>query len=116
MGVRGRVGFANGDEALYIGDIVYEHDSSTNKVIGYKRFNSLYEKQLYLEEIVLEERARELAYEGERFYDLMRIACRRGDPSFLADKVASKFSGARREEIREKLMIEENWYIPLFEN
>jgi dipeptidase E len=52
---------------------------------------------------------------GERFYDLMRIAMKRDDPSFLADKVASKFTGAKREEIRLRLMNMDNWYIPLYE-
>lgn len=113
LGVRGRVGFGTGDEALYVRNIVYQHDPETNEVIGYKELNSLHEKQLYLEEILLEEHAREMAFEGERFYELMRIAKRRNDPAFLADKVASKFKGAKREEIRQRLMSEENWYFPL---
>ena len=70
-------------------------------------------KQEYLEERILDERARELAYEGQRFYDLIRVAKRRNDPSFLADKVAAKFSGAKALQIREHLMNEENWYLPL---
>jgi hypothetical protein len=46
----------------------------------------------------------------------MRIAQRRNDPSFLADRVAAKFSGARAEEIRQLLMDENNWYVPLYED
>jgi hypothetical protein len=113
LGVRGRVGFANGDEALYVRNIVYQHDPHTNEVIGFKRLNSLYDKQLYLEEIIMEEHAREFAFEGERFYELMRIAKRRGDPAFLADKVASKFTGPKRDMIRQYLMNEDNWYLQL---
>jgi hypothetical protein len=92
LGIRGRVGFADGDEALYVRNIVYQHDPINNEVIGYRYLNTLEDKQRHLEELFLEERAREMAFEGERFYDLMRIAKRRGEPSFLADKVASKFS------------------------
>jgi starch-binding outer membrane protein, SusD/RagB family len=115
LGIRGRVGLSDGDEALYVGDVVYQHDPATNKVIGYKELEDLYQKQLYLEDIILEEKAREMAYEGERFYDIMRAAKRREDPSYLAEKVASKFSGAKKEEIYQKLLNENNWYIPLFE-
>ncbi|MEX2369724.1 MAG: hypothetical protein WD578_01870 [Bacteroidales bacterium] len=45
----------------------------------------------------------------------MRIAKRRSDPSFLADKVAEKFKGEKKEQIRAYLMNEDNWYIPVFE-
>ena len=122
MGVRGRAGFggevvkgATEDDGVQIGNIVYEHDPNTNKVTGFKYLNTLQDKQEYIEEKIIEERARELAFEGERFYDLMRIAKRRNDPSFLAEKVASKFEGAKREEIRQFLMNEENWYVPYYE-
>ena len=116
MGIRGRVGFGDGDEALYIGNVIYFHDPDNNEVIGYKEFtgsNSLLEKQLFLEEILLEEHARELAFEGERFYEIMRIAKRRNDPSFLANIIAEKFSGTKKEAIRDYLMDENNWYLPL---
>lgn len=114
LGVRGRVGFGTNDDAVYIENIIYKHDPYTNEVIGYHDFtNNLIAKQEYLEEQILDERARELAYEGHRFYDLMRVAKRRNDPSFLADKVAAKFSGSTADQIRELLMNEENWYVPL---
>jgi hypothetical protein len=70
---------------------------------------------MYLEQLILDEKARELAYEGERFYDLMRIAKRRNDPSFLARKVSSKYPSGMREAIYNKLLDEKNWYINLFE-
>lgn len=114
-GVRGRVGFGDGDDAVKVGNIIYRHDPYTNEIIGYYDYtDNLLAKQEYLEDKIIEERARELAFEGERFYDLMRIAKRRNDPSYLADKVAAKFKGARAEEIRQYLMDENNWYITFY--
>jgi hypothetical protein len=116
LGVRGRVGFGDGDDAVAVGNIIYQHDPHTNEVIGYLDYTgNLLKKQEYLEDQIITERARELAFEGERFYDLMRVAKRRGDPSYLAEKVAAKFSGTKAIEIRQFLMNEENWYVPFYD-
>lgn len=111
-GIRGRVGLANNYDAIKIGNIIYQNDPYTNGLTGYLNYQgNLEAKQKYLEDKMLEEKAREMAFEGERFYDLVRIAKRRGDPSILADRVAAKFSGAKADQIRAYLMDEYNWYI-----
>jgi hypothetical protein len=67
-----------------------------------------------VEDLIMEERALELAFEGHRWFDLMRIARHREDPAYLADKVAAKFQDeAKREEVRSRLMDPANWYLPL---
>ncbi|MBD1428627.1 RagB/SusD family nutrient uptake outer membrane protein [Sphingobacterium litopenaei] len=68
-----------------------------------------------LEDKIIEEAALELAFEGGRWSDLMRIARRRNDPSFLAEKVYEKLSKAnnpKAAEVRSKLMNMSNWYLP----
>jgi hypothetical protein len=65
---------------------------------------------LFVENAIVDELAAELAFEGNRFHDLMRIAKRRNDPAFLADKVSRKY--ANKEIVRSKLMDIKNWYLP----
>ncbi len=117
LGIRGRVGFNYGPyDGIQVGNINYMHNPYTNEVTGYTDLTgNLHAKQLYLEELILDERARELAYEGERFYDLMRVAKRRNDPSFLAAKVSAKYPASMRQAIYTKLLDEKNWYINMFD-
>jgi hypothetical protein len=116
LGVRGRVGFTGTYGGIQVGNINYIHNPFTNEVISYTNLTgNLLAKQLYLEELIMDERARELAFEGERFYDLMRVAKRRNDPSFLANKVSAKYPAGMRESIKTKLMDQKNWYINMFD-
>ena len=40
-----------------------------------------------VEDLIIDEEALEFAFEGYRFYDLMRVALRRNDPSYLANRI-----------------------------
>ena len=66
-----------------------------------------------IEELILDEAGLELAFEGNRFFDLMRVANRRPNPGkFMAEKIrargsdAESWSGALESDIK-------NWYLPL---
>lgn len=64
---------------------------------------------------IINEAALELAYEGNRWEDLVRVALRRNNPAFLADKVYEKLNkegNPKAAEVRAKLMIVTNWYLP----
>ncbi len=70
---------------------------------------------LSIESALLNESALELAYEGHRWADLVRISIRRNDPAILANAVFNKLSkdgnpGAAA--ARTKLLDRKNWYLP----
>ncbi len=68
-----------------------------------------------IENNIIDEAALSLAYEGNRWEDLVRISLRRNDPSFLADKIYDKLSkegNPHAAEARAKLMSVNNWYLP----
>lgn len=65
---------------------------------------------LFVEDMIEQELALETAFEGNRFHDLMRIAIRRDDNAYLADKVAAKHK-ENQVAIKSKLMDRANWYL-----
>ncbi len=118
LGVRGRVGFGGAfwEDGARIGNYIYIHDPVTNKILSFRDLQSdFYEKQKVLEQYVMDERARELAFEGERYYDLVRVARRREDPAYLASEISEKYPSGKREQIYNLLLSEENWVIHYFE-
>jgi hypothetical protein len=75
-----------------------------------KQQANLNDSVLYVEDLIQQELALETAFEGNRFQDLMRIALRRNDPSYLANKIYAKHT-ASGNPISKDLTNPENWYI-----
>lgn len=72
----------------------------------------LVEKQMEaVEEMIVNEQALETAFEGYRFYDLMRVAYRRNDPSYLANKVYSRRGNKGSADINTNLLDPNNWFL-----
>lgn len=70
---------------------------------------------LGLEDKLIDEAALELAFEGNRWADLLRIARRQNNPAFLADRIYQKLLKAgdpNASSARSRLMDPSNWYLP----
>jgi hypothetical protein len=65
-----------------------------------------------VEDLIVNEMALETAFEGLRYYTLMRIAMRRNNNSYLAEPI-SRREGEKNMERYEKLMNRDNWYLPI---
>ncbi len=68
-----------------------------------------------IEDGIIKEGALENAFEGTRWPDLVRVAQRRNDPAFLADKIYNKLlkdGSGNAAAVRTKLMDPANWYLP----
>lgn len=64
----------------------------------------------FVEDKIEQELSLETAFGGNRFHDLMRLAIRRNDNAYLADKIAAKHRD-NAEAIRKTLMERPNWYL-----
>jgi len=64
-----------------------------------------------IEDYILRERGLELGFEGDRWYDIMRIARRRGN-QYLVDRVKKRAPVSEHAYLQATLIDQKNWYLP----
>lgn len=65
-----------------------------------------------VEDMIMREMTLEEAFEGQRYYNLMRISLRRNDPAYLAKPIANR-TGEENTTLLSHLMDKSNWYLPI---
>ena len=72
-------------------------------------------QQVFVDSLILNEGALEFAFEGTRYYDLMRFAKRQANPGeFMVNQISSRAGEANREAMKgqfQKLSTVSNWYM-----
>jgi hypothetical protein len=108
QGIRGRAAL----RSVKVDSAKYFNMASTSYLKPYS--DSLGFMQ-FVENMIIDENGLELAYEGNRWPDLVRVALRKNDPTFLANKVAAKFEKSDpvlAATIRGRLSNKDNWFLP----
>ncbi len=68
-------------------------------------------QQEQVENLIVDEEALEFAFEGYRFYDLLRVALRRGDNSYIANKIAVRNGSDTSSGVSTDLTNPANWFL-----
>ena len=81
-----------------------------------KRAQLIAEQQVFVDSLLFNECALEFAFEGTRFYDIMRFAMRQDNPgAFLAEQVYARRGKARSSEVKAEIKVDlndqRNWYL-----
>lgn len=63
-----------------------------------------------VEDLIMDENALEMSFEGKRYYDLMRVALRRNDPTYLSKRIYAR-NGSESSGITKDLTQVKNWYM-----
>lgn len=89
--------------------------SELNDYYVYPEADNLEAEENAVEDLIMDEDALEFAFEGTRFYDLMRVALRRNDPSYLANKVYARRGADNTAEVKSLISVDlnntSNWYL-----
>lgn len=73
---------------------------------------SMNDSILFVENLIVDEMAAETAFEGNRFFDLLRVSRHRNDfPGYMAEMVSNRFGKERKEEKKTELLDRNKWFL-----
>lgn len=75
--------------------------------------NSSFSTKSAIDELVLNERARELAFEGKRWYDLVRLALRTNSTNEVSTLVSAKIEGGGASAVKKKMSTMNTLFFPI---
>ena len=104
-GIRGRAKMGADFIRYHVDTVIYPGKTEVEKIQKANR------EKFVLDSLIAEETALELAYEGKRWFSLMRIARNTENPAFLAQQAAKKFDTGESQLYEKWLMNPENWFI-----
>lgn len=108
-GIRGRVKLGGDFVRYHVDSLKYPGNTEMEKILKAKR------EKYVLDSLITEETALELAFEGKRWFTLMRIARNNNIPELLAKQISKKYSiieSSGEVRLYEKwLMDPNNWFI-----
>lgn len=104
-GVRRRVVIGGDYIRYHVDTLAFPDKTEEQKLLRQQR------EKFVLDSLICEETALELAYEGKRWFTLLRIARNTGRPELLAKQVAAKFDAGESQVYERWLMDPQNWFI-----
>lgn len=105
LGIRGRAKIGADFIRYHVDTLLYPGKTDVEKIQKAAR------EKFVLDSLIAEETALELAYEGKRWFTMVRIARNTENPAFLAKQIAKKFPTGEGQLYEKWLMNPENWFI-----
>lgn len=103
------------------GNLLWEDEAQTIPVmeqkpvmitVGVHTEESMNDSILFVEDLLVDEMAAETAFEGNRFFDLLRVARHRNEfPAYMAERVSRRFGKEGQASKKAELLNPDKWFL-----
>ena len=103
------------------GNLLWEDEAQTIPVmeqkpvmitVGVHTEESMNDSILFVEDLLVDEMAAETAFEGNRFFDLLRVARHRNEfPAYMAERVSRRFGKEGQASKKAELLNHDKWFL-----